>query len=159
MTDDNAARLKQARGLVLGLYGLSRALRLRGVTEAGLYQLPPSELEVLRYVMDTPGTPLSTMARELGLQTSNASVVVRNLVARELVEREPDPDDRRSVRLLPTMNAQHGMARIESSWTELLAVALENLSPDERDKLAAAGPALISLGKALKNPLPPEAPR
>lgn len=151
MTENNAARLTRARDLVPGLYGLSRALRLQGVTEAGLYQLPPSELEVLRYLLDAPGTPLGTMARELGLQTSNASTAVRNLIARELVEREPDPDDRRSVRLRPTMNAHHGMARIESAWAELLADALDDLSADEREKLTAAGPALASLAKVLKN--------
>ena len=49
------------------------------------------------------------------------------------------------------MNAHHGMARIESSWAELLADALDDLSVEERERLTTAGPALSSLAKALKN--------
>jgi DNA-binding MarR family transcriptional regulator len=144
------ALLPQARALVPPLYGLSRALRLQGVTEAGLDQLPPSELEVLRYVLDAPGTTLSTLARDLTLQTSNASTVVRGLVARGLLERDTDPGDRRSVRLRPTMAAQHGMARIEDCWAQLVSAALGDLPDQDRAALVAAGPALQALSATLR---------
>ncbi|MCG3041837.1 MarR family winged helix-turn-helix transcriptional regulator [Streptomyces sp. S1A] len=141
--------LSQARELTPALYALARVLRLRGVREAGLAQLPPSELEVLRYVLDAPGTSLGELARALGLRTSNASTTVRGLVAQDLLRREPDPRDRRLVRLHPTMNAVHGMARVEGAWAEVFAQALGELADGERESLTAALPALRALGRAL----------
>ncbi|GAB2870450.1 MarR family winged helix-turn-helix transcriptional regulator [Streptomyces mayteni] len=143
--------LREARTLTPVLYTLARVLRLRGVAEAGLFQLPPSELEVLRYVLASPGTGTGTLARELGLHASNVSTTVRSLVAQGLIRREPDPHDRRAVRLLPTTDAMHGMARIEDAWAQLFADALATLPPHERAALADATPALRSLGLALRN--------
>ncbi|MGW3496316.1 MarR family transcriptional regulator [Streptomyces sp. NPDC001020] len=59
--------------------------------------LHPSDLDVLRYVLDCPGTGTSALARELGLHASNVSTTVRGLVTQGLIRREPDPHDRRAV--------------------------------------------------------------
>ncbi|MDX3229876.1 MarR family winged helix-turn-helix transcriptional regulator [Streptomyces sp. ME19-01-6] len=142
--------LREARELTPALHTLARVLRLRGVAEAGLFPLPPSDLEVLRYVLDSPGTGTGTLARELGLHASNVSTTVRGLVAQGLIRREPDPHDRRAVRLYPTLDAEHGMTRIEAAWAELFADALAALSPDHRTALAAATPALRALGSRLR---------
>jgi DNA-binding MarR family transcriptional regulator len=145
------ALLSEARQLTPAIYALARILRLRGVAEAGLLPLPPSDLEVLRYVLDSPGTGTSALARELGLHASNASTTVRGLVAQGLIRRESDPQDRRAVRLYPTLDAQHGMARIEDAWANLFADALAALSADDRAALVAATPALRTLGSTLRD--------
>ncbi|MEV6393408.1 helix-turn-helix domain-containing protein [Streptomyces sp. NPDC051907] len=145
------ALLRDARQLTPAIYALARVLRLQGVDEAGLLPLPPSELEVLRYVLDSPGTGTGALARELGLQGSNASTAVRGLVAQGLIRRETDPQDRRAVQLYPTLDAQHGMARIENAWAALFADALAALPADDRAALAAATPALRALGSALRD--------
>ncbi|MEV5988897.1 MarR family winged helix-turn-helix transcriptional regulator [Streptomyces sp. NPDC052051] len=156
MTTDDAelhdqALLREARELTPAVYALARVLRLRGVAEAGLIPLPPSDLEVLRYVLESPGTGTSALARELGLHGSNASTTVRGLVAQGLIRRETDPQDRRAVRLYPTPDAQHGMAQIEDAWAGLFANALAALSADDRAALAAATPALRTLGSTLRD--------
>jgi DNA-binding MarR family transcriptional regulator len=143
--------LQEARALVPAFYGLARALRLQGVTEAGLAQLPPSELEVLRYVLDAPGTGVGALARDLGLHASNVSATVRALVARNLVRRDADPHDRRSVQLHPTMDAVHGMAHIEDAWARIFAGALTDLTDEQRAALLTAVPALGALGERLKS--------
>ncbi|GAA3470287.1 MarR family winged helix-turn-helix transcriptional regulator [Nonomuraea roseola] len=143
--------LAQARALTSPLYDLARALRFSGVAEAGLYALPPSELEVLRYVVQEPGVGLTALARALGMQASNVSATVRSLVGRDLVTREPDPADRRSVRLKPTVHALHGMALIEGAWAEIFAAALADLSPSQRESFTAAIPAMVALAEALKS--------
>jgi DNA-binding MarR family transcriptional regulator len=142
--------VRQARDLVPRLYGLARALRMSGAAEAGLDQLPPSDLEVLRYVLDSPGVSPGAVSRDLGLQTSNVSTTVRGLVARGLITREPDPSDRRSVRLQPTIAALRGMAGIEDAWAALFAQALGDLDDKQRTALVAAGPALQVLAGSLR---------
>lgn len=144
------ALIHEARQLTPALYALGRVLRLRGVDEAGLTPLPPSDLEVLRQVLDSPGIGVGAVAQELGLHASNVSTTVRGLVAQGLVRREPDPHDRRAVQLHPTMGAMQGMARIEQAWSEIFADALATLSPADRTTLTSAAPALGSLAAALR---------
>ncbi|REK84919.1 MarR family transcriptional regulator [Streptomyces inhibens] len=76
---------------------------------------------------------------------------MRGLVAHGLIRREPDPHDRRAVRLYPTMDAEHGMARIENAWAELFADALATLPADDRAALIDATPALRTLGSTLRD--------
>ncbi|MBC2865562.1 MarR family winged helix-turn-helix transcriptional regulator [Streptomyces mexicanus] len=144
------ALLREARNLTPALYALGRVLRLRGVEEAGLAPLPPSDLEVLRQILDAPGTGVGTLAQQLGLHASNVSTAVRGLVGQGLVRRERDPHDRRAVRLFPTMAAVQGMAMIEQAWAEIFADSLATLSGDQRAALTAAGPALRALASALR---------
>lgn len=146
----DATLLRQARDLTPALYALGRVLRFRGVEEAGLPPLPPSDVEVLRCVLDSPGIGIAAVARELGLHISNVSTTVRFLVAQGLIRREPDPRDRRAVQLHPTMDAMHGMAKIETAWAEIFADSLAALSIDERTALTSAVPALRSLTAALR---------
>ncbi|MCP2257552.1 DNA-binding transcriptional regulator, MarR family [Streptoalloteichus tenebrarius] len=149
-SDDGQDLLREARRLTPALYALTRVLRFRGVAESGLAPLPPTDLDVLRFVLDSPGVGTSTLARELGLHASNVSTAVRGLVALGLVRREPDPHDRRAVQLFPTRGAEHGMALIEDSWAEIFADALATLPADQREALTAAVPALRALGAALR---------
>ncbi|MEU7020269.1 MarR family transcriptional regulator [Streptomyces sp. NPDC046203] len=144
------ALLREARELTPALYALGRAFRSLGVTEAGLPPLPPSDLEVLRQVLESPGIGVGTLAQELGLHASNVSTTVRGLVGQGLVRREPDPRDRRAVRLFPTMGATQGMALIEQAWAEIFADSLAALPPDQRAALASATPALRALSTALR---------
>jgi DNA-binding MarR family transcriptional regulator len=147
---DDQNLLRGARELTPALNVLARVLRFRGPAEAGVLRLPPSELEVLRCVLQSPGTGAGALARELGMPASNVSTAVRRLVALGLIRREPGRHDRRSVRLYPTTEAVQGMARIENAWAEIFADALATLSPDERAMLLAAAPALHALGTALR---------
>ncbi|GAA1186150.1 hypothetical protein GCM10009654_49670 [Streptomyces hebeiensis] len=146
----DGALLREARELTPALYALGRVLRLRGAEEAGLTPLPPSDLDVLRHVLDTPGVGVGAVAQALGLHSSNVSTTVRGLVARGLIRREPDPHDRRAVRLHPTMGAVQGMAKIEEAWSEIFADALATLPEDDRAALFAAVPALSSLASSLR---------
>ncbi|CAM5686613.1 MarR family winged helix-turn-helix transcriptional regulator [Streptomyces aurantiogriseus] len=148
--EGDAVLLREARELTPALYALGRVLRLRGVDEAGLTPLPPSDLEVLRHVLESPGIGVGTVAQELGLHASNVSTTVRGLVAQGLIRREPDPNDRRAVQLHPTMGAVQGMAKIEQAWAEIFADSLAALSPAQRDSLRTAAPALKALAKALR---------
>ena len=148
----NSHPQRLARELTSPLYALARVLRLRGIDEADLGRLPPSEFEVLRYVLDVPGVSVGILAQDLGLHASNVSTTLRALTARKLVQRESDPADRRITRLTPTLAAVQGMALIEDAWADLFAGALARLDEDERAALTAATPALRALARTLSGP-------
>ncbi|MCT2589484.1 MarR family transcriptional regulator [Streptomyces sp. N2-109] len=142
--------LGSARELTPSLYALSRVLRFEGMDEAGLWRLPPAELELVRYVHHEPGVTVGALARELGLHASNVSSTVRRLVDLGMLQRSPDPDDRRITRLHVTMKAVQGMAMIENAWADIFADALATLPAEHRATLTASVPALDALSEALR---------
>ena len=69
----------QTRELAVTLHDLAWLLprTLDPQAEAELDVLPGSELEVMRLLVRRPGLSVGDVARELGLQPSNASAAVR----------------------------------------------------------------------------------
>ncbi|MFJ9619721.1 MarR family winged helix-turn-helix transcriptional regulator [Streptomyces noursei] len=98
--------------------------------------------------------PLLVRAQEAGevrddlTEASNVSTIVRGLVGRGLLAREPDPADRRAVRLQPTAQSVADLRMIERNWAESFADTLATLTDDQRAALTAALPALRALAAA-----------
>jgi DNA-binding MarR family transcriptional regulator len=83
------------------------------------YQLSPGQL--LRATLVTSGTMTNRIDR---------------LAAAGLVERHPDPQDKRGVQVRLT---EAGLTRVDAAFADLLAreqAILESLSPDQRETLA-----------------------
>ena len=119
--------------------------------EVGLEPLPPSELEVMRLVVRQPGLSVGDVARELGLQPSNASAAVRALVVRGLLHRRPDERDGRISRLTPTPRAEAIRRQREAAWGELLRARLTRVPREDAAQLLAAVGALRSLAADLSS--------
>ncbi len=117
--------------------------------EAGLDPLPATELEAMRLLVRVPGLSVGEVARELGLQPSNASAAIRSLVARGLLERRQDGRDGRISRLTPTAKAQAIRRQREGAWGELLRARLARLQPEDAAQLLAAADALRMLANNL----------
>jgi DNA-binding MarR family transcriptional regulator len=117
--------------------------------EADHDPLPASELEVLRLLVRAPGLSVGEVARELGIQPSNASAAIRGLLARGLLERRPDGRDGRIARLAPTKRAHEIRRQREGAWGELLRARLTQLPPEDAAQLLAAVHALRSLATNL----------
>jgi DNA-binding MarR family transcriptional regulator len=111
--------------------------------------MPRSEIEVMRLLVRRPGLSVNDAAAELGLQPSNLSTAVRALVTRGELERRPDPDDGRIVRLHPTKTALAIRAAQERAWGKGLDRILAGLDPDDRRRLQDAAPSLVALATAL----------
>ncbi|QTE30148.1 MarR family winged helix-turn-helix transcriptional regulator [Pengzhenrongella sicca] len=126
------------------------ALRLPRLVERtlGMGALPRSELEVLMLVVDGSRPTVSDVARELGLQTSNVSTTVHQLVERGLVARIPNPGDRRSNQLVPTPRAVAEKAAITGAWVSLVGQFLDGLPDGDRRVLVAAAPTLAALARS-----------
>ncbi|MBW0253636.1 MarR family winged helix-turn-helix transcriptional regulator [Cellulomonas sp. PS-H5] len=134
------------RVLAVALHDLSRAVRrAEGAHEGGLPALPPTEFEVMRYVDARPGTSVGGVAAGLRLRQSNVSAAVRGLVARGLVERSADADDRRVTRLHPTPHARERRQPVEAGWARTLGAALADLPAADAEAVRRAAAPLARL--------------
>jgi DNA-binding MarR family transcriptional regulator len=131
-------------------HDVSRQLRAVAHAEANLVPLPDSERDVLRFVAEHPGVSVSVVARELHMKSSNVSAAVRSLVARDLLLRTADPNDRRIARLTLTDLAQQNLERLARSWDAHLGAALSRLEPEYKVALENAVPALRALVTVLR---------
>src|ERR1700679_1843170 len=68
--------------------------------------LPPAQVELLGFIDRTRGVRVSDAAAALQLAPNTVSTLVHQLTGAGLARRERDPDDRRSVRLWPTPEAE-----------------------------------------------------
>src|SRR5690349_2361445 len=79
----------------------------------------PSDLSVpqfraLAFIRRHPGTSLSEVAEHLGLTLPTMSTLVDNLVSRDLINRETNPENRRRVNLTLTPAGQAAFAAAQA---------------------------------------------
>jgi DNA-binding MarR family transcriptional regulator len=141
----------QARELAVALHDIAWLLprTIDPWAEVGLDPLPASELEVMRLLVRVPELSVGEVARELGLQPSNASAAVRSLQTRGLLKRKTDSRDGRISRLVPTARAQAIRRQREAAWGGLLRARLRHLPPEDVAALIAAVDPLRALATSL----------
>jgi DNA-binding MarR family transcriptional regulator len=98
----------------------------------------------VRLLVRRPGLSVNDVARELGMQASNASAAIRGLVTRGLLERRRDADDRRVARIHPTPRAIAARNLRERSWGAL-GDALDGLERSDTTRLLETVGALRAL--------------
>jgi DNA-binding MarR family transcriptional regulator len=125
---------------------------------AGLDPLPTSELAVIKQVLAAPGITVTELARHLGMQQSNVSAAVRDLVGRDLVARESNPTDRRVSRLVPTEKSLAARESIDTVWSGTVQTAMAQLSSEQVAAIEAASDALRALDQVLHTQQPTARP-
>ena len=124
---------------------LRRALR-RGVRPTVPHEaLPVAQVEVLQYLAETPGLRASDLTERMLLAPTTVSTLVGQLLDRALVERQPDPSDRRVWHLHLTDSGLAELTLWQQSTTGLLRPALKALPAADRQAIRAALPALERL--------------
>lgn len=129
-----AARLR----LVVGR--LHRRIRIDGRES-----IPPLQLSALVTVEQHGPLRLSELARREAVTAPTMSRVLAALDEQGLVIRTPDPHDARGVRIVLSDEGAARLAEVRSHRTALVARRLARLSDDERQRIAAALPALEAL--------------
>jgi DNA-binding MarR family transcriptional regulator len=126
-------------GLPELLFEIADQLNLGAPTEAGLAELPASEIEVLRLVTLFPGCGVMFLSSRTKMHQANISATVRSLVGRNLVVKEPDERDRRAVRLYASSKATGDLGLLRTIWLRRLLTAFEaaGIEAGERDRLLA----------------------
>ena len=130
MTDDDSALLSQ---LVMQVARLQRR-RWRELLEP--WDLTPSQDRALRVISEGDGVRVSEVAEALHIAPRSATEVADDLQARGLVERDPDPRDRRAVLLRPTAAARAMRAEVDLARGADARALFGRLSPDDRATLA-----------------------
>jgi DNA-binding MarR family transcriptional regulator len=99
------------------------------------------------------------LASEAKISPSTITEVVEGLEEDGLVRREPDPDDRRAVRVALTAEGRRHLQRFEQSMALALADILQELTPSQRHRIRAAFNDLreVILSKSFTEPSRPEA--
>jgi DNA-binding MarR family transcriptional regulator len=139
---ETAGRLR----MVLGK--LSR--RLRPTPAARAAGLTPTRSSVLLTIVREGPIRLSDLADAEGINPTQLSRAIAHLIETGLVERAADEGDRRAAWVKPTPAAKRLTERIRRERTDALNRALEDLGPDERERILIALPALEDLAERLK---------
>lgn len=115
----------QLADLADAVMAVSRAIKQRTASDPSVLDLSATEVTVLRYIDHHPGVSPSAVATGTGLQRSNLSRALRDLEAKQLVQRSPDTTDNRQSLLQSTASAAENLARIRAIWSGLLHDALK----------------------------------
>jgi DNA-binding MarR family transcriptional regulator len=111
--------------------------------------LPPAQSELLRLVAAQPGISVAEAARELRLAPNTVSTLVGRLADQGLLGRERALADARSVRLSVTDKGRQRRAGWRDLRADLTRDAMAELTPQDRQALADAVPALLRLAERL----------
>jgi DNA-binding MarR family transcriptional regulator len=139
-----------AAELVSAVSAIRRTLR-RAVREVWRAEpLPPAQSELLRLAAARPALSVAEAAAELRLAPNTVSTLVSKLAAKGLLERGRTASDGRAVRLTVTAAARRRIAEFRDLRAELAARAVDGLSGEDQQLLAAAVPALFRLAGRLE---------
>jgi DNA-binding MarR family transcriptional regulator len=130
VADDDAAALSDL------LLRVSRSQRRRWREALAPWDLAPSQGRALRVISEREGTRISDLAEALRIAPRSATEVADGLERRGLVERAPDPRDRRAVLLRPTPAGRHLREEVEEARAADARSLFGRLSADDRATLA-----------------------
>lgn len=88
------------------------------------------------HILEHPGLRPVEIATVFGLTSAGVTVLVDRLVERGVVRRDPDPQDRRSVRLVATIDLGDSPWAALTSFDDGFEAAVLDLGADEAGSLA-----------------------
>jgi DNA-binding MarR family transcriptional regulator len=138
---ESAERLRRIVGR------LNRSLRLSHVDDS----LTPSQREALFTIAKRGPLRLSELAANEGINPTMLSRIVGHLEAAELVTRTPDAADARVMHLAVTDKGSELCNEIRSERTDVLSLALAELTTQQQKVLTEALPVLELLVESLRS--------
>jgi len=101
------------------------------------FDLSPLEFSVLVRLHDIGSWTQNSLGRSIFMEPANIAALVRRLAERGLVTREPDPDDRRAMRVSITPSGIELLAAARTEADAANTHTLSVLEPAERAELMA----------------------
>jgi DNA-binding MarR family transcriptional regulator len=117
------------------LMAASRRFSQRGVAAFGEHGLSPARVRLLLMVGGTPGLKMVEAAESLGVSGRAVTPLVDALTSEGLLERRPDPADRRAFRLELTEAGRQALAKIEALQAQVSTGIFAALSVEEQEQL------------------------
>ena len=117
-------------------WSVARQLRETSQETLAPWDITPSHLRALRVLKRHGPMRLSALSDHLHIAARSATEVVDGLEARSLVERRPDPGDRRATLVEVTEHGASVLDAIRAARGTEAERAFGRLSPADRDDLA-----------------------
>lgn len=111
-------------------------------------ELTMAQLKTLFLVAQQPDRPVGAVAEQLGVSEATASHLVDRLVRAELVERAPDPHDRRRALCRLTAAGQTLYEELDSMGPQRFRQWLQQLQPQDLQALSQGLEALLAVARA-----------
>lgn len=118
------------------LMGVARSLRRRWWSGLESDELSPHDSRALRVIGQHGPTRLGLVAEHLRIAPRSVTDVVDRLEQRGLVERAPDPDDRRAMTVCLTAAGQSALLRVDTARRAAADDFFGRLTASERRDLA-----------------------
>lgn len=138
-----------AAGLAACLPALTRAMERRIAPEFRHPKPPEAQLALLRHVEANDGVTVRRAAEALLMKPNNVSALVTQLTAQGLLERRPDPEDKRIAHLHLTATSRRQLMKIQRLMSDQVARALRTMTDGELDALGSALSSLQDLNERL----------
>jgi MarR family transcriptional regulator for hemolysin len=135
----------QNREILFTISDVGRLLRTYADQKARRHGMTRAQWAVLLQLERREGLKQSDLAEDLDIQPITLTRLVDRLCGNGLIERRPDPNDRRAKRLYLTPAARPLLDRIETQVEELAETVLAGLDTN------AVGVLLTQLGLAREN--------
>jgi DNA-binding MarR family transcriptional regulator len=115
---------------------VARRLRQASAESLARWDLTPSQFRALRVLMRHDAMRPSELSEHLRIAPRSTTEVLDGLEAKGLVERHPDPHDRRATLVVQTERGTELAATIRAAQGDETERVFDRLSPTDRDHLA-----------------------
>jgi DNA-binding MarR family transcriptional regulator len=140
----------RAEQLLAAMASIRRSGRLLARRPGELSGLTDSQLDLVRLVLRRPGVSVTQAAEDLSLAPNTVSTLVRQLTEQHVLVRAVDPDDRRVARLALTPRMARELEDFRDRRVAMLAAALAQCPPAERQLLDRAAEVLDRVAEDLR---------
>ena len=113
----------------------SRLMREKRASSSELAQLTGQQVHALIFVRNNPNTQMRSIAESLRIELPSATSLIAKLVALDFVERQPDSNDRRLVRVVLTKKGEATFDRIMKEKIAFFEKMLSYLTDNEQETL------------------------
>ena len=123
--------------LLINAFRTFESRLLEHLNDAGYDEATPGHLAALRH-LDPEGLQISRLAEDAGVSRQAMSEMVRELMARGWVKKEPDPDDGRAKLITYTAEGHELIAEAQEAVAEIEDELVDMLGEDAYDELRSA---------------------
>lgn len=124
---------------------LRRALRRSVRVEVPFEAVSVAQVELMQLLADAPGLRAREISDRLLLAPTTVSTLIGQLLTADLIDRRPDPADRRAWQLHLTADGKKQLRSWQQANSRVLDAALARLDATDRKAVQAALPALARL--------------
>jgi DNA-binding MarR family transcriptional regulator len=102
----------------------------------GEFDITLAQMRTMRMIGSGEACTMGELAGRLGISLSAATGLVDRLVQQGMIERKPDPQDRRIVRVETSKSGRRAHAAMHKEKQRLMAAALAGVSRPELERIA-----------------------